>query len=212
MFAGCATTSDKEPLLVEYYYYNTCASCEPEKEFLEDFEKITGISQVTTDIEIKTYNVFSDEGEKAWKKTAKKSGVSEDANFPVLKVGHDIVYISNSASVTNYVDRKAVIVAFISPDCSTCEEAGDSILSKIPERVKINGAEIETQAIVITLNTSEDKELFKKYCTTYHVKSDMQATPIVFVGRTALSGTEEIKKLNEFIELGKALDTKIVTQ
>jgi hypothetical protein len=205
MLSGCKKNQDG-PLIVEYYYYNTCASCEPEKEFLEDFEAIAGISQVTTDVEIKTHNVFTNEGEKAWKKTAKKFGVSQDVDFPVLKIDSEIIYISDIPTKEYLEDKKVSVIAFISADCTACTEAGDSIISNIPDKVTIDGVDIATNTRVITLTTSDDKELFKEYCNAYHVKEEMRVTPIVFVGKAALSGADEISKLSEFIENSMALE------
>ena len=208
----CSACGEKEPeaLEVEYYYYNTCASCEPEKEFMEDFESITGISRVSVETSVSAYNVFSDEGEKKWEKTVKKFGLSEEANFPVLRIGDEIISISNVQDDVDYADKKAYVMIFISSNCSACEEAGDNINSMIPDRVTINGVEVETKARTITLITSEDKELFKKYCEAYCVKEEMRVTPIVFVGRTALSGVDEIEKLDELLKTKRSLDTVIL--
>ena len=207
----CSACGGKEPdaLEVEYYYYNTCASCEPEKEFMEDFENICGISQSTTSVEIKTYNVFTDEGEKVWKKTSKKLGVSEEADFPVLKLGSEIIYISDIPTKEYLEQKKVSVIAFVSPDCAACTEVGDNIISNIPDTVSINGVGIPTNVRVITLTTSHDKELFKKYCHAYHVKEEKQVTPIVFVGKAALSGVDEIEKLDEFLKTKMSLDTAI---
>jgi hypothetical protein len=209
IFSACGERVP-DALEVEYYYYNTCASCEPEKEFMEDFESITGISRVSVETEVSTYNIFSDTGEKAWKKTAKKFGLSEEADFPVIKIGNEIIRISDLPDDIDYEDQKAYAMIFISSNCSACEEAGDTINSMIPEKVTIDGFEVETKARTITLITSEDKALFKKYCEAYCVKEEMRVTPIVFVGRTALSGNKELEKLGDYINSEAALSTKIL--
>ena len=205
----CSACGEKksEALQVEYFYYNTCASCEPEKEFYEDFESITGISKVTSDVKVKTYNVFEDDGEKAWEKVAKKMKLSEEPDFPVLIIGNEIIYISDTPTEEKLENKKVEILAFISADCSACTEAGDNIISNIPDKVPIAGVDIDTSVRVITLTTNDDKVLFKKYCRAYHVKEEMQTTPIVFVGKAALSGNDEISKLHAFIGNVMALET-----
>ena len=205
----CSACGEKEPeaLQVEYFYYNTCASCEPEKEFYEDFESIAGISQVTSDVKIKTYNVFTDDGEKVWKKVAKKMKLSEEPDFPVLLIENEIIYISDTPTEEKLENKKVEILTFISADCSACTEAGDNVISNIPEKVPIAGVDIDTSVRVITLITNDDKVLFKKYCRAYHVKEEMQTTPIVFVGKAALSGNDEISKLQAFISNVMALET-----
>lgn len=93
LFTGC-TMSEQELeddiLLVQYYYENICGSCDPETEFLQSFEKITGISQRTPNLKIEMYNVYEYKGLTVWKQVVNEFELeSEQYDFPILRVGNE---------------------------------------------------------------------------------------------------------------------------
>lgn len=79
---------EEEPLRIEFYYENVCASCEGDADFFAMYNKcISPEEKEGLNVEIATYNVFMDSCKERYEKAAERFGIPRDTSLPVLVIG-----------------------------------------------------------------------------------------------------------------------------
>ena len=224
--SGCSEVLDNKEndvLLVEYFYFNVCSSCDPETEFLEEFEELTGISSLSPNLQIEMHNTYNEEENKLWENVVEEHKIpSQEQNFPILIIGNEIKnlsentdYFSNSFinelpnNDVTILKNSSIIIYFSSPGCHNCIVVKEDILSRLPNEIIINKESSPVKLFEISISQKENAELFKKYCENYNVPENIQKTPIVFAGCDYLAGVAEISSLPDLLELGECQDTPI---
>ena len=78
----------KDPLRVEFYYENVCASCEGDADFYALYNRcISPEEKAGLDVETATYNVFMDSCRERYEEQAGRLGIPEGTSFPILIIG-----------------------------------------------------------------------------------------------------------------------------
>ena len=226
LFSGCGKSANMDAgdtLLVQYFYFNLCSSCDPEAEFLEKFEELAGISAKTPGLKIEMYNTYKKEGLSEWQKTAEELGAPDaEPAFPVLRIGRQLKYqweiqSSLSEGFSSSLPEKdkaipaysSVALFFYAPGCHGCEKAEDEILSALASQIMIGGRESPVHIIYLSIADPEGVDLFRTYCSEYYVGEDEQKVPMVFVGYRAFSGFDEITGLPDALMEGEGLETPV---
>lgn len=87
-FSACGRTD--EPLQVEFYYENVCASCEGDADFYALYNRcISPEEKEGLDVEIVTYNVFMASSKERYAERAGQLGIPEGTSLPVLIIGEE---------------------------------------------------------------------------------------------------------------------------
>lgn len=228
-FSGCRVeVSDpmqEEVLLVQYYYFNICSSCDPEAKFLEKFEELTGLSIRTQNLEIEMYNVYDEGSKSIWDDVASEFGIPKDIQeFPIIRIADDFKFLSEIDEALSedkfktvlpendftVLKNASVILYFSSPGCHDCSEAEEMTLSKLPKEIVINDISSPIQVFKISTADKKGIDMLKTYFREYYVPEEKQKTPIVFVGYTYLLGSDEISNLSAKLGLGEGLETPIL--
>ncbi len=222
---GCQSkenTLDDEQILIQYYYENVCASCDPETEFIDNFETYTGISTRSPNLTIEMYNVYEDNDHAVWEHVAQEHNLDIDT-FPILRIGDGFQYMGNikdtlaSPEVLSTLSHDtiplnaSVIVYFSSPGCHACMDVENQILNHLPQKISIDGTPSPIKLLKVSTAEKGSIELFRQYCDTFRVSEKDQKTPIAFVGYHALCGMDEIAKLPKILEQGGGLKTPLLT-
>lgn len=77
-----------QPLRVEFFYQEVCASCDGTEEFFEIYDQMfTEEERAGMEVEIATYNVFMESNEEYYRKRAEEQGIPKGEQLPVLIVG-----------------------------------------------------------------------------------------------------------------------------
>ena len=80
----------KEPLSVEFYYENVCASCEGDADFFALYNRcISPEEKEALNAEIATYNVFMDSCKVRFEERAQDLGIPDGTSLPVLIIGEE---------------------------------------------------------------------------------------------------------------------------
>lgn len=87
-FSACGGTD--EPLQVEFYYENVCASCEGDADFYALYNRcISPEEKEGLNVEIATYNVFTVSCKERYAERAGQLGIPEGTSLPVLIIGEE---------------------------------------------------------------------------------------------------------------------------
>jgi cytochrome c biogenesis protein CcdA/thiol-disulfide isomerase/thioredoxin len=225
MMQGCGTAvKSNEPLLVQYFYFNVCGACDKESEFLDQFEKFTGISRNTPNLNIKMYNVYLEMNQNFFRKALDDAHVDESLRKPpVLIIGDRIVtseYIDEALKdnkiALNLPDadsvvpvNASVVIVFYAPGCETCEKVEKEIIENLPVSVNVANATSHVQVFRISIADQNGISQFKSYCEAYKITEQQQKTPVAFVGYHSLLGYTEILRLPMLIQQGEGLKTPL---
>lgn len=90
-------------------------------------------------------------------------------------------------------DGENRIVYFKSPDCVQCGLV-ENFIQILQERLPENSFAIDTYDVL----QPENIDIMEAYCLEYELDPDMLMTPVVFIGKTVLEGSDEIET---FLEL-----------
>ena len=226
--SGCESIpheNTEDVLHIQYFYENICGSCDPETEFMEKFETLTGISRRTPNIKIEMYNVYDEDSKDIWDNVADEFGKSDnESGFPVLRIADDFKFLGDiektlsEGEINSKISEKeliilnnaSVVMYFSSPSCHDCLYVEENIISKLPNEILISNDESPVQILKFSSANSDDLKLLKTYFDYYGLSKEEQVTPIVFVGYKYLSGSEEICKLSEHLNNGEGLNTLIL--
>ena len=85
-------------------------------------------------------------------------------------------------------DGKNRIAYFKSPGCAQCELA-ESYFQILEGKLSGNSFIIDTYDV----SQMENTDIMEAYCREYELDPDMLMTPVVFVGKTVLEGSDEIE-------------------
>jgi hypothetical protein len=117
-------------------------------------------------------------------------------------------YPDDDIAVTSHGTDSVIIYFFVSP-CSACE-AVDQLYKGMDARYDVNnqGKTISSRIVIQKYNVGDpaNLELVRRYFAAYQVPEKDQKTPVVFIGKTWLSGEKEITShLMEKIRGGEGL-------
>lgn len=195
----------------EYYYRNYCESCDPEAEFAEIFENLTGVR--LTDCIFHGYNTVTAAGKEALERRAREEGLE---NPPVpFWVIDGVVYQGDSAlrgglpaqALTWADTTDSVVVYFYTPACESCGRA-DAALRDLPASVTIRRGEyaFDSTIVIKRIDASAQPDQIDRFFAAYGVPDAERITPVVFMGGRFLSGAERIERdAMEMIRLGWAV-------
>ncbi len=80
----------EEPLQIEFYYENVCASCEGDADFFALYNRcISPEEKEELNAEIATYNVFMDSCKVRFEERAQDLGIPDGTSLPVLIIGEE---------------------------------------------------------------------------------------------------------------------------
>lgn len=81
-------TGAEEPLRVEFFYQEVCATCDGTEEFYEIYDNtFSAREKEELNVEIATYNVFLESNEEHYQQVAGGKGIPEGTSMPVLVAG-----------------------------------------------------------------------------------------------------------------------------
>ena len=215
-----------EKLQAAFYYENTCASCEGDKEFYQIFQEcISSEIKESMKLEPASYNVFLDSCAEKYQKEAKRLGIPEGTELPVMVLGEqwysgydqireglkNLVSANSSGEILSNEKTsertKSDEISFEKKEISLIKS-----IREIPDptvllfttnsceschKVK-KWLEKEIQdTYVLKYNIIEDDclELLKAMFRVFGVEEKDQQVPAVFFGAQWRTGDEEITKL-----------------
>lgn len=92
LFFFAWTTAEEDPLRVEFFYQEVCATCDGTEEFYEIYNQIlTDREKAELNVEIVAYNVFLESNEDHYRQVAEEKGIPDGTSFPVLVTGDEWV-------------------------------------------------------------------------------------------------------------------------
>lgn len=88
LLAFPGTAGAHEPLRVEFFYQEVCATCDGTEEFYEIYDNtFSSQEKAQLNVEIATYNVFLESNEEHYRQVAGEKGIPEGTSLPVLVAG-----------------------------------------------------------------------------------------------------------------------------
>ena len=208
LFCALAQTDAHEVL---YFYANYCEQCDPEGEFAERFELLTGWPM--EECAFSAYNTVRASGKEALA-AAKERFSLEDVTIPTVIV--DGVAYQGAAQMNSELATEAlswretsdsvILYAYI-PACESCDRVQDT-LSRLPESVLVKRGSIEFSSAVRveSLDASRSPGTLDMLFEKYGVPDDERVTPVVFFADRYLSGEAAINdRLMKMVDLGWAV-------
>lgn len=211
----CAFASEKPVLL--YFYDNYCSACNPEQEFADAFEQMTGRS--VWDYEAQMYDVYSSAGQDALARAAEAYSLGKEQLRAPLLIVDGAVY-SGTRAIEEQLpydflenDGKVSLVYYLySPACESCAAAGQ-VLDALGDQVEVTlGGYVFSSALRIErVDITQSPWLAQSLFDYYEIEEERRKTPMILIGDTALS---EARIAQNTIELrlarGDALHTPVV--
>lgn len=154
-----------EKLQAAFYYVNTCASCEGDKEFYQIFQEcISSEIKESMKLEPASYNVFLDSCREKYQEEVKRLEIPEGTELPVMVLGeqwysgYDQIREGLKIAVSEGASQKIISneITSTSEEIKSDEIMSEKIKSGANSTEHINGAE---QKIPETSNKSDKKEV-----------------------------------------------------
>lgn len=211
----CAFASEKPVLL--YFYDNYCSACNPEQEFADMFEQMTGRS--VWDYAAQMYDVYSAAGQDALAKAAEAYSIGKEQLCAPLLIVDGAVYSGTRAIEEqlpyDFLENdgtESLVYYLYSPACESCAEAS-KVMDALGDRVEVTlGSYAFSSALRIErVDITQSPWLAQSLFDYYEIEEERRKTPMVLIGDTALA---EARITQNAIELrlarGDALYTPVV--
>lgn len=199
-FGAVAAAADERPA-IEYYYENYCDSCQPEKEFMEQFPLLTG--RQMADYRFEGFNVAREPGRRLFAEACDRLGVPEAERLVPFVVVDGVYYAGATkirsampADFTGQADDLTSRVHYLYVTaCESCARA-KAALDALPDSVQVTrGAyEFASPVEVIAIDIGSDLGTAQALFDRFNVPDNKRTAPIVFLRDSYLSGADAIER------------------
>lgn len=207
----CASAQAEAAHEVLYFYENYCASCTPEEDFYDSFERLTGFP--LSECAYSSYNIARKDGRAKFESVADKLHLT-NPSVPMVVV--DGVAYSGASEMQSRLpvdalswggETDSTIVYLYVPACESCARAVE-VLDALPSMVTLlrGNVEIESNVLIERIDVSARPEVARQLFEAYDVPDDLRITPCVFLADRYLSGADTIERdLPSMVNLGWAV-------
>ena len=201
----------EETHTVEYYYENYCESCDPEKDFAQDFSSFTGVNM--ENCHFVGYNTVTEEGQQALQ--AKMQALElEQVSLPMAIVDGKVYQGTNAFRGEMARDAlswgggtNSTIVYLYTPACESCAEA-EALIEALPESLQVTRGDVTflSRIDVTRIDATQHPDLAQALFDQRGIPSEQRVTPAIFLTDKELIGIDRIERyLARYVEIGWAV-------
>jgi len=213
-----STSFAKEPVEVEYYYYNPCENCEAEETYEKEFRKAVADVADEDDYTLQMKDVGSGayyeeymqlvEGKKANgaspgsallvigdKYLFGMNQITEEARDVMIRELYEEISIEEALECMEDIDPSdSFLVYFYMPECSSCQKV-EGYLEAMDREVYVEETEemSRVKTMYINLGNLEMVPLANWFYEKYQVNRQDRKAPVIFYQNGYLQGFEDIR-------------------
>lgn len=166
---GCpVSVSAGDPLRVEFFYQEVCASCDGTEEFFDIYrDTFSSEERSRMNVDIASYNVFLDSNREYYQKRAKEQGIPQNTALPVLIVedrwvsGYDAIEDSLKELLLN--DGRETGGGQQEENTEAAKSEDGQVSAQAKETAASVGDKSQTVLLLFTTNACEDCEKVKEW-------------------------------------------------